>query len=460
MRQITYTNVPAPQAAANYVPVDLTAETMRQRRDKVFAAMEAQRFDALLVYADREHGSNFAYLTGFAPRFEEAVLVLHRDGRTVMMLGNENLKMAARSLLPIDQVVHVPHFSLPCQPMGTEYSLPALFVQAGIENGMRLGLAGWKFFTSEYDDNSALFDIPSFIVDAVRTADPDGGLISAGGIFLDPASGVRTVYNANEIAHFEFGAGLASSRVLAAMDAVAVGKNELEIADVLTCCGQTPTVTTICATGDRFTNAVIAPRNKAVALGDTFSLTLGLEGGLTSRAAYVARTEEDLPEKVRDYVDKVAIPYYRACVAWLETAAAGVKAGALYDAVEAVLPKAEYHWVLNPGHYTDRDEWSSSPCYPGSGIPLRSGMLFQLDIIPSVPGYGGVSEEDGLAIADAKLRGEIASEYPEVWARFERRRHYMKDVLNIQISDDILPLSDTLGYLRPLLLDHDRALKA
>ncbi len=460
MRQIIYTNVPAPQAASDYIPVDLTAGTMRQRRDKVFAAMEKLQLDALLVYADREHGSNFAYLTGFAPRFEEAVLVLHRSGRTVMMLGNENLKMAARSLLPIDAVVHVPHFSLPCQPMGTAHSLPELIAEAGIGNGMRLGLAGWKFFTSQHDDNTVLFDIPAFIVDAVRQTDPAGCLLSAGGIFLDPASGVRTVYNANEIAHFEFGAGLASSRVLAAMDAAAVGRTELEIADVLTCYGQTPTVTTICATGDRFTNAVIAPRNKAISLGDTFSLTLGLEGGLTSRAAYIARTEEELPENVRDYVDKVAIPYYRACVAWLEKAAVGVSAGELYDTVEEVLPKAEYNWVLNPGHYTDRDEWSSSPCFPGSTIELKSGMLFQLDIIPSVPGYGGVSEEDGLAIADEKLRSEIAAGYPAVWARFERRRQYLRDVLHIQISDDVLPLSDTLGYLRPLLLDHNRALRA
>ncbi len=32
--------------------------------------------------------------------------------------------------------------------------------------------------------------------------------------------------------------------------------------------------------------------------------------------------------------------------------------------------------------------------YPDSAIRLESGMLFQVDIIPSVPGYTGVSAEE------------------------------------------------------------------
>lgn len=47
------------------------------------------------MYADKEHGGNFEYLTGFIPRFEEALLVLHREGEAVLVLGNENLKLAA-----------------------------------------------------------------------------------------------------------------------------------------------------------------------------------------------------------------------------------------------------------------------------------------------------------------------------------------------------------------------------
>src|SRR6266567_2199980 len=36
-------------------------------------------YDVLMVYADREHFANLAYLTGFDPRFEEALLILTQD---------------------------------------------------------------------------------------------------------------------------------------------------------------------------------------------------------------------------------------------------------------------------------------------------------------------------------------------------------------------------------------------
>ncbi|HZS93019.1 MAG TPA: hypothetical protein VFE42_36710 [Chloroflexota bacterium] len=40
----------------------------------------AEGYDALLVYVDREHFANLAYLTGFDPRFEEALLILKPRG--------------------------------------------------------------------------------------------------------------------------------------------------------------------------------------------------------------------------------------------------------------------------------------------------------------------------------------------------------------------------------------------
>jgi len=61
------------------------------------AATYAARCDALAaraatdwvaVYADREHFANIAFLTGFEPRFEEALLLLGA-GRRVLVVGNE-----------------------------------------------------------------------------------------------------------------------------------------------------------------------------------------------------------------------------------------------------------------------------------------------------------------------------------------------------------------------------------
>ena len=44
------------------------------------------------------------------------------------------------------------------------------------------------------------------------------------------------------------------------LDQIEEGKTEIELASFLASGGQPVNVQTICATGDRFTNAVIAPR--------------------------------------------------------------------------------------------------------------------------------------------------------------------------------------------------------
>lgn len=108
-----------PAAHRDYIPVNRSRKTMEEHRQKVLAKMKERGLDVLLVYGDREHGANYAYLTGFETRFEESVLVLHQDGRCYLMLGNENLKMCSYSFIQATPV-HVPHFSLPHQPMETK----------------------------------------------------------------------------------------------------------------------------------------------------------------------------------------------------------------------------------------------------------------------------------------------------------------------------------------------------
>jgi len=45
-----------------------------------------------------------------------------------------------------------------------------------------------------------------------------------------------------------------------------------------------------------------------------------------------------------------------------------------------------WNWHLNPGHLVADEEWLCSPVYPDSAVRFASGMLFQIDIIPSLPG--------------------------------------------------------------------------
>ena len=61
---------------------DIPTELYRTRLARTVERLRAERMDALVVYADREHCANLAYLTGFDPRFEEALLLLSSEGRS------------------------------------------------------------------------------------------------------------------------------------------------------------------------------------------------------------------------------------------------------------------------------------------------------------------------------------------------------------------------------------------
>lgn len=457
-RRITLQTVAQP-ALWHAIPcVTLTDETVQTRKENVLARMRERCLDSLIVYADKEHGANFEYLTGFIPRFEEALLVLHSNGDCVLVLGNENLKLAPYARLE-NQVVHAPWFSLPNQPMTNSKTLPQLLQDAGIVAQKTIGLAGWKLFTGAGEDTSQLFDFPTFIFSAIQqAAGKNCSLLNATDIFISPAYGVRTVNNANELAHYEYGANLASSAILTALNAVAPGKTEKAIGALLAAEGQANNVVMIAATGERFANGRLYPGDKVIERGDKFSLTTSFKGGLSSRAAYVVGSADELPAAVADYLDVVAIPYYRAVVAWLENLRVGVTGGEMYRLVESVLPKAEYHWHLNPGHLVADEEWLCSPISPQSTIPLVSGMILQIDIIPSRAGYAGASIEDTVALADAALRQQLAEDYPQLWQRVQTRRDYIQRELGIRLPEDVLPFSSTVGYLRPWLLDETQAL--
>lgn len=446
-----------PRFSSNMHPILLTDETMAERKQKVLQLMKKRNFDALIIYCDLEHGSNFEYLTGFLTRFEESLLVLHQDGSAYLLLGNENIKMANYSRIQAD-MIHVPYFSLPNQPMEDDEDWSVYFQKAGLQKDMNIGIAGWKMFTSKRKDNRKIFDVPFFIVDALKDLVGMDSLFNATELFINGNDGARITNNANEIAHYEYASQLASQCVSDAIDAIQLGKSELEIASYLNRHGQRNSVVTIFATGDRFHKANLYPLDKNIQLGDKLSITTGFKGGLSSRSCIAVENTTQLPEDIQDYVEKVAAPYYRAICTWLTVIHPEMKGKEMYQVIEEVLPKAQYHWSLNPGHLIGDEEWMSSPIYPESEERIQSGMLFQTDIIPSVPGYPGASCESGIAIVDEVLKQQIKMEYPEVYERFEARRKFALETLGIEVSEHVVFMNDTVAYYRPYALAKDRAL--
>lgn len=455
--QIIFKEIKEPALDCTNIPVMLTDETMQARYDKVIEKMKSENYDTLVIYADLEHGSNFEYLVGFIPRFEEALLVVHSDGTNYMIMGNENVNKVSKARIDAKPILSS-YFSLPNQPMEIDVPIKEILINADVKEGSKVGLVGWKNFTSKSENNAKLYDIPSYIVDAVKDIVKDENLIDNATRLFIGNKGVRCINTVNEIEHYEFGSSLASDCMLKAMNTIDLGVKETAIGAKLNALGQKNSVVTIAATGPRFINANIYPTDKEVKLGDTISLTVGYKGGLSSRGGYAVRTEEELPEKVRDYVDVVVKPYYNTVVNWLENVYCGMSGAEVYDMVETVLPKDKYHWSLCPGHLTSDEEWMSSPIYKNSKEILESGMMFQIDIIPSMSVYGGTSAESTVVLADVALREKIKQDAPELYERMLKRREYLVNELNINLSEDILLMASTVAYLRPLLLAKDKAM--
>ena len=92
-------------------PVSLPEEVATAEPPAIDAAEYERRCDETLaragtpwvaVYGDREHSANLLFLTGFDPRFEEALLLLGPGRRRVLLVGNEGIVHAVVAGLPLE----------------------------------------------------------------------------------------------------------------------------------------------------------------------------------------------------------------------------------------------------------------------------------------------------------------------------------------------------------------------
>ena len=92
--------------------------------------------DVAVVYADREHSANLAYLTGFDPRFEEAILIVAEGKAPVMLAGPENLGLAAAAKIDAEVLLYPP-LGLLGQDRSQTPPLRELLARGGIAAGQR-----------------------------------------------------------------------------------------------------------------------------------------------------------------------------------------------------------------------------------------------------------------------------------------------------------------------------------
>jgi hypothetical protein len=170
------------------------------------ALVEAAATDWVLVFADREHYANLTYLVNYDPRFEEALLVLGKGGKRVLIAGNEGLGYMG-ILRAAVKVELCQTFSLNSQPRRTAPRLKDVLVKIGISGGQSVTVVGWKYLEDyETDAPQAPAFIPAFYIDILRSlVGLRGSLVDGTWLMMHPEKGLRAVNSADQIAAFEWG---------------------------------------------------------------------------------------------------------------------------------------------------------------------------------------------------------------------------------------------------------------
>jgi hypothetical protein len=460
VRTARLAHVALPTIDSPVIEPDLDPALYRRRRDCLIGRMGACGLDYLILYADREHSANLAWLTGFDPRFEEALLVVERASTPILFTGPENQGPAHSAPLALDVRLH-PSLGLMGQERSGTRPLAELLAQCGIGPGAVVAIAGWKYFeTQEHAEPDACIESPAYIVDALRQLTGSAGrLINGGQLLMHPLDGLRAVSEVDQLARFEFAACHTSDAVRRVVTATRPGMREFEAAVNLRQIALPQSCHPMLSSGKRAWHGLFSPSSRVMQRGDPVTVAYGVRGALNCRAGWLAHDEGDLREPVRDYVDRLVNPYFSAIAQWLENVAIGVPGGRLDEIIRSRLGDRFFGVALNPGHLIHLDEWMHSPIVPGGTGKLASGMALQVDVIPATGGpYFTTNVEDGIALLDERGRGEFREKYPDAWMRIEQRRAFMADELGIVVQPDVLPFSNIAGWLPPFWLAPDRAM--
>lgn len=448
MKKPRLATIDLPDFGMPQVRPEIPPRLYRERMTRLLERAGRAGFDRIAVYADREHSAGISYLTGFDPRFEEAILVVGGDVDPAILVGNECFGMAQQAPLKMRPIL-MQDLSLPGQPRDRSAPLADILAGEGIRPGVRVGVVGWKTY-----GRPESMDAPSYLVDELRLlTGASGSVANATGILIDAADGLRTANEVEQLAALEYAACQTSDGVRRLLAGLKPGMRESEAVRLLNWNGMPLSCHVMLTAGPRATLGLPSPGDRPIERGDRFTTAFGVWGALDCRAGFVVEDADELPSGISDYVDKLVGPYFEAIAEWHSALHVGQTGGALFDIIARHLGDPFFGIGLNPGHFIQLDEWVNSPISKGSTVELRSGAALQVDVIPATgTDYFTTNIEGGLAVADESMRRAFATGYPEAWGRIQARRRFMTEALGIELHPDVLPFSNLPAYLPPFVL--------
>ena len=429
---------------------------LEARIDHLKERMEECRLTHIVVYGDREHFANLTYLTGFDPRFEEALLIVGRERTPLLLVGNEcEGYLGASSLYASGRMRHerFQSFSLLNQPRDRSRAVREILADENIRLQSRIGCVGWKYFSeNEHPDPAHALDIPAYLADTLRKLAGQDNVVNTTDLLMHPGHGLRARCTPLEVVYFEYANVQAAESAKRMVFALQEGMTDHAVVECGRLNGDPLSCHVTFATGSNSEMGLSGPTGQLIRRGQPLSFNVAYWGSNVCRAGWIADSSADLPSAAADYVSSFAGTYFEAMGDWFALLKLGTPGHEAYDLIQKRLPFEKFGIYLNPGHLIHLDEWLSSPFYAGSEIGMASGMYIQVDVIPQSSRYFSTRMEDGVVIADAEFRAMLKDVAPDCYNRCQKRRLFMIDVLGIELPEEVLPLSNTAGIVPPFFL--------
>jgi len=437
-------------------------EIFHKRLERFKKDLRENSFGSAIIYADREHFANMHYLSNFEPRFEEALLIINiEEDDDILVTGPENQGYSNISKIKLKKI-NYPTLGLLSQDRSSKINIIEIIEKCIKIKNKKVGLVGWKYFTKdEFEDPEHIYDIPHYIITNINKVFKDfSKLINITSWFNNPENGYRAINDIDELAYMEYSSCHTSNSIKNVLKNIKENITEFEAASHYKPIGIPLNCHIMFSTGERVKLGLSSPSSKIIKLGDPFATAYGVWGSLNCRVGWIAKDENDLPYKCRDYFEKLIIPYCSAVKDWYESISLDCNGGLIFNKVMKKIGDPFFGVELNPGHLIHKDEWLSSPIYKNSEIKFKSRQALQMDIIPATnSNYFSTNLEDGIFILNKNDKKIFSDKYPEAMERIELRREFMINKLGINLKPEIMPLSNIPAVLSPFILNFNKVVE-
>ncbi|HOJ11425.1 MAG TPA: hypothetical protein PK733_12660, partial [Clostridiales bacterium] len=386
------------------------------------------------------------------------------DGKLTLLVGNEGWNYSFISPLNLERILYR-NFSLQGQPRDNQPCLKEVFKNCGIDKYSNIGVIGQKYFESDHikgcEHEAGYFtDVPSYIIDILVQIVDRNRITNFTHAMTNLSDGLRiTVKGAKEIAYYEYVTNKVSNCVINMLEGLEPGISELEASRKAGYDASPINMFPLVNFGEKHAFLCLrSPNHNKLKEGNLVTICYGIRGGLVARSGLAVKDKSGISNSLGNIIEEFYMPYFRAVITWYESVKIGKNCGEVYNKVMDILGgEKDFGVSLNPGHNISSDEWTNSPFYKDSPHKILNGYYLQCDIIASLQNPVRLAMlEDGVIFADEKLREELKSQYPDVYNRIQKRREFMIEVIGINLSDDVLPLSNAQAICHPFLLDTNK----